>query len=154
MCVSQRHNFSILQWTEIGVILVTVLKHQLYQYHTVTQGKAQPGSRLQQVRVRLNAATVSIEIKERSYLPSEDLRYTEIASKTPLLPLPTLKWGLGRGWSRLHPFQSLRHIARSWAPLGWPCLPTRCSITSSGCDSAFLLHIYPFLQPGRKIFCI
>ena len=68
MGVSQRHNFSILQWTEIVVILVTVLKHQLYQYHTVTQGKAQPGSRLQQVRVRLNAAAVSIEIKEATYL--------------------------------------------------------------------------------------
>jgi len=25
--------------------------------------------------------------------------------------------------------------------LGWPCLPTRCSITASSCDSAFPLHM-------------
>ena len=54
--------------------------------------------------------------------------------------LPTLKWGLGRGGSWHHPFRSLRCIACTWAPLGWPCLPTRCSITSSSQDWALPLH--------------
>ena len=57
-------------------------------------------------------------------------------------PLPTLKWGLGRGGSWPHPFQSLRYIACTWTPQGWPCLPTRCSITVSGCDLAFPLQCY------------
>ena len=55
-------------------------------------------------------------------------------------PLPTLKWGLGRGGSWLHPSQSFGCTAYSWALLGWPCLLTRCSITASSCDLAFLLH--------------
>jgi len=49
-------------------------------------------------------------------------------------PLPTLKWCLGKGGSWLHPFQSLKCIACTWASLGWSCLPTRCSITGSRCD--------------------
>jgi len=55
----------------------------------------------------------------------------------PMPPLPTLKWGLGRGGSWLHPFQALSCIACTWAPLGWPCLPTRCSISGSSHDLAF-----------------
>ena len=35
----------------------------------------------------------------------------------------------------LHPFWSLRYTACTWAPLGWPCLPTRYSVTGSSCDS-------------------
>ena len=58
----------------------------------------------------------------------------------PSPPLPALKWGLGRGESQLHPFRSLRGTACSWAPLGWPCLPTRCSVTASGRDLEFLLQ--------------
>jgi len=40
---------------------------------------------------------------------------------------------------------SLRYFASTWAPLGWPCLPIRCSITASGCDSTSPLH-HRFLQ--------
>jgi len=47
----------------------------------------------------------------------------------------------GRGGSWLQPFQSLSYIAYTWAPLGWPCLPTRCWIPASGCDSAFPLQV-------------
>jgi len=41
-----------------------------------------------------------------------------------------------------------QYIACTWAPLGWPCLLTRCSITASGPDSAFPLHLvfWVFLQ--------
>jgi len=53
-------------------------------------------------------------------------------AEIPSPPLPNLKWGLGRGGSWLHPFRPLRYTACTWAPLSWPCLPTRCSITASG----------------------
>jgi len=48
------------------------------------------GPTLQQVRVCSNA-TVCTEIKERSCLLSEGLRYTGNFSKIPLPPVPTLK---------------------------------------------------------------
>jgi len=60
----------------------------------------------------------------------------------PSPPLTTLKWGLGRGGSWLHPFQSLRCIAYTWPPLGLPCLPTRCSIAVSDHDLAFPLQTW------------
>jgi len=60
------------------------------------------------VKIYSNATTIDTEIKKKSYLPSEDLRYTGISSKIPLIPLPTLKCGLGRGGSWLHPLWSLR----------------------------------------------
>ena len=63
-----------------------------------------------------------------------------MSSKIPSPPLPTLKWGLGGGESWLHPFWSLRWTACRWPPLGWPRLPTRCSISASCHDSAFPLH--------------
>ena len=44
------------------------------------------------------------------------------------------------GKGQIHPFWSLRGIACTWAPLGWPCLPTRCSITASSHHLPFLLH--------------
>jgi len=76
--------------------------------------------------------------RKKICLPLEGLRQAEISREILLPPLPLLKIGLGRGGSWLHPFQSLRCIACTWAPLGRPCLPTRCSITGSGHDSAFL----------------
>jgi len=36
-------------------------------------------------------------------------------------------------------------IAHTWALLGWPCLPTRCSISGSGCDLVFSLHTFRLL---------
>jgi len=56
-------------------------------------------------------------------------------------PLPALKWGLGRGRSWLQPFWSVMAIACTWAPLGWPCLPNRCSITTSSPALVFQLHV-------------
>jgi len=47
-------------------------------------------------------------------------------------------WEGSGSW--LQPFLSLRYTACTWAPMGWPCLPTSCSITGSGHDLAFLLH--------------
>jgi len=77
--------------------------------------------------------------KERSYLPLESLRYTGITSKISIPPLTTLKWGLGRAGSWLHLFWSLRYIACTWVPLGWPCLPPTCSIIGTSHDLAFPL---------------
>ena len=34
------------------------------------------------------------------------------------------------------------YIARTWAPLGWPCLPTRCAITGTDHDLVFPLHYH------------
>ena len=45
----------------------------------------------QQVMVCSKATSTCTEVKERSCLPSEDLRYAGISSKMALLPLPTLK---------------------------------------------------------------
>ena len=102
----------------------------------------QQDPRLQQARTCSNATALGTEIKERSCLPSEGWTQAGISSKIPLPALPTLKWGLGRSGSWLHPFQPLRCIACSWAPLGWPCFPTRCSITASGHDLAFPLNLW------------
>jgi len=77
-----------------------------------------------------------------------------MSSKIPLSSLPTLTWGLRWSGSRLHPFQSLRNTACTWAPQGWPCHHTRCLITGSGHDLAILLqHIMllrHFLNTKRK----
>ena len=74
-----------------------------------------------------------------------------LQKEIPSPPLPTLKWGLGRGGSWLHPFWSLRSIACTWAPLGWPCLPTRCSIPVSAPDLAFSLH-HPRRHSRQHLF--
>jgi len=105
----------------------------------------QQDPRPQQEKICTNTTAVGVEIKERSYLPSEDLRYSGISSEIPFPPLPTLTWGLGSCGSWLHPFCSLRCTACTWAPLGWSCIPTRCSVTASGHDSAFPL------QRGTKV---
>jgi len=46
----------------------------------------------------------------------------------------------GKGSILAPPLPSLRYIVCTWAPLGWPCLPIRCSITTSVCDLAFPLY--------------
>jgi len=97
-------------------------KHNMMESTATTA--EQKGSRLQQVRTCSNATAVGTEIKERSCLPLKGLRYAGIFSKIPLPPLPALKRGLGRGGSWLQLFWSLRNIACTWAPLGWPCLLT------------------------------
>jgi len=96
--------------------------------------------RPQQVQISLNEAAIHTEIKAGSCLLSEDLRYAGLSSKIPSPPLPTLKWGLGRGGSWLRLFQSFGCTACTWAPLGWPCLPTGCSVAVSSHDLAFLLQ--------------
>ena len=44
---------------------------------------------------------------------------------------------MGGSWA--HAFWPLSYIACTWAPLGWPCLPTGYSITVSSHDLAFPL---------------
>jgi len=115
-------------------LLFHVCEIRLFSENTIESAAMtaeQQGSRLQQVRICSHATATGSEIKERSCLPSEYLRHIGIFSKIPPPPLPTLKWGLERSRSWLHPFWALRYIACTWAPLGWPCLPTRCSITGS-----------------------
>ena len=76
-------------------------------------------------------------------------RYARISSKIPLPPLPTLKWGLQRdgSWAASLLVTQVHCTACTWAPLGWPCLPTRCSITGSSHDLAFLLHLFFICSP-------
>ena len=50
---------------------------------------------------------------------------------------------LNEVWEGVDPGSSpsiTQYIACTWAPLGWPGLATRCSITASGCDLASLLQ--------------
>ena len=82
----------------------------------------------------------------------------DLQQEMPSPPLPNLKWGLGRGGSWLHPFRPLRYTACTWAPLSWPCLPTRCSITVSGCDLTLPLQLvnlelilFSSLQKGKPL---
>jgi len=105
------------------------------------ENEEQQGPQVQPVRIFSNATAIFTETKERSYLPAEGLRYTGISREIPLPPLLTLKWGLGGGGSWFHPFQSLRSIVYTWAPLGWHCIPRRCSITGLGYDLAFPLQL-------------
>lgn len=51
----------------------------------------QQGPRLQQVTIQPNAIAIGTEMKERSYLPTEDLRYTGNSNKIPFPPMPALK---------------------------------------------------------------
>ena len=130
----------------INTCLCTVTADSIYWCNAVTMESAAMTAehwtpRLQQVRTCSDATAMGTETKVRSSLPSEGRSYTGISSKITLPPPPTLKWGLGRGRSWLHTFWSLRGTAYTWAPLGWPCLPTRCSITASSCDLAFPLQL-------------
>ena len=138
-----------LKW-ELYFSLEPCLNEQVTSCNTMERAAVtaqQKGPRLQQLKICSNTTAVSTEIKKRSYIPSEDLRYTQISNKIPPPPLPTLKWNLGRGVSWLHPFRSLRCIVWSWAPLVWPCFPTRCLIIVSSHDLALLLHIPRLLSP-------
>ena len=76
----------------------------------------------------------------------------DLWQEMPSLPLRTLKWGLKKGASCFLFFQSLVCIACTWAPLGWPCLPTGCSITASGCDSIFLLQMFTSCWTSKEAF--
>lgn len=42
----------------------------------------QRGHRLQQMRISTNSSIIGTEIRERSYIPSKELRFTGISSKT------------------------------------------------------------------------
>ena len=85
------------------------------------------------------ATAVGTEIKERSCLPSEALRYAGISNKIPLPPLPTLAWGLGRGGTSAHPLQSLRCTALHYMHLSSPglALPSHQVLTISSHNLAF-----------------
>jgi len=99
----------------------------------------QQGPRLQQVRICSNTATISAEIKEGSYLPSEGLKHTGISSKKFSLLQPTLRRRLEGGVDPGSTPSGQSGPLHAPEP-PWPCLPTRCSITASGRDSAFPLH--------------
>jgi len=81
----------------------TFFVQQYNAMESATKTAEQQDPRLQWVRMCSNTTPTSTEIRERSCLPSEGLRYTEISSKMPIPPLATLTWGLGRGGSQLQP---------------------------------------------------
>ena len=113
----------------------------------ITAGWRSP--RLQKARISPNAAAVDTETKEKKLLTLKRPQVGRDLQQDTSLPLPTLKWGLGRGGSWLHPFWSLRYTACSWAPLGWSCLPSRCSITASSYDLAFPLQYCAHTEGGQ-----
>jgi len=78
---------------------------------------------LHPVRVFSNATAIGTEIKERSCLPLEGLRYTGISSKKLTPPLPPLNCGLGRGGSWLQPFWSLSALHTPELPWVGPAFP-------------------------------
>lgn len=116
----------------------------------------QQGPRLQQVRTGSNTTAISTEIKERIRLPLEGLRYAEISNKTPSPPLPTLKWGLGRGGSWLQPFWSHRCLTLHCTALHtpehpWvdPAFPPGASSLLQAVTQHFncrSLHFYPLFN--------
>ena len=65
-----------------------------------------------------------------------------LQQEMPLIPLPTLKWGLGRGGSWLHP--PLPNTQVHCTHLSFPglTLPAHQVLTVSGRDLAFPLHFY------------
>jgi len=71
----------------------------------------------------LNTTVVDTEIKKSSCLPLEDLRRTGISTKIVLSPLPTLKWGLGRAGSWLHPFGQSGTLPAPELPYVGPAFP-------------------------------
>jgi len=129
-------NFLWLMWKSLSCFVTC---YNMMESTIMTAEQQDP--RLQQVMIHSHVTATGTKIMERSYLPLEDPRYAEISRQIPLPPLPTLKWGLGRGGPLLHPSWSLRYIACTWASVGWPCLPTRCSITGSSHDLVFPLHL-------------
>ena len=58
-----------------------------------------------------------------NHLPLEDLRYAGISREKPPPPLSTLKGGLRRGASWLHPFQSLSALHAAELPWAGPAFP-------------------------------
>ena len=96
-----------------------------------------------------NAAAMNTEPKETICLPLEGLKVTQGSPERPSPPLPTLKWGL-KGADPGSTCPITQYIACTWAPLGWPCLPTRCSITASGCDLALPLQHHTGLPFGME----
>ena len=61
------------------------------EWNAMQSTAEQQGPRLQQIQIYSNTTAVITNIKERSYLPSEGLRYIGISSRIPLPSLPTLK---------------------------------------------------------------
>ena len=62
--------------------------------------------------------------RKKTHLPLEGLRYTGISSKIPSAPLPTLKWGLGRDGSWLHPFHHSGTLHTPELPWIGPAFPS------------------------------
>ena len=76
------------------------------------------------VRIHSKATAIGTKTRKRSCLPSEVLNYIGIFKKTFFPLLPTLKWGLGRGGSWLHPIQSVRYLHAPELPWVGPVFPS------------------------------
>jgi len=89
------------------------------------------------MRTSPNAAATNTETKEKSCLPLGGLRIS--SKRCPHLYCQPLN----EGWEGVDPgsIPSITQLhCRHLSPLGWPCLPTRRSITASGHHSAFPLQ--------------
>ena len=114
----------------------------LHRSAFITWGEQQD-PRPQWVRIRSEATAVGAEIRKRSCLPSEGLWSPQIGRDLQRMYL-CLHWQpLNEVWegenSWPNPSSHSGAFACTWAPLGWPCLLTRCSITVSSHQLVFPL---------------
>ena len=92
------------------------------------------------MRICPNAAAIVTKTKDKNLLSLGRPLIGRVLQQDTLSSTANPEMRSGKGWILSSPLLVTQYIAYTWAPLGWPCLPTRCSITASSCDLAFLIQ--------------